>query len=274
MNDSDSSDENFSADAVRETMAALLSLLPSGPSAFDSMSNRQRVRLRNSAGHLLDKLQTFHLNLDPIEHPSFVFDPSNPRTVGELIAKTLLIQPRLPLSEVASNKFHGSGVYAIYYTGDFEAYQPASRTETPLYIGKVDPRSHDADSVESQGTKLFDRLKGDHAKSIRLAENLELDDFQCRYLVVKSAWQNTAESYLIHRLKPIWNNEINICFGIGKHGDSSKTRRNTRSPWDTLHPGRAWAWNEGNTPNPKTQEDIISEIKQHYIDNPPTTDHF
>ena len=198
-----------------------------------------------------------------------MFDPSNPHTVGELIAKTLLIQPRVPLTEVASKKFHGSGVYAIYYTGTFEAYRPVSKSETPLYIGKVDPKSHDANSVEAQGTKLYDRLVSDHAKNIRLAENLDIDHFECRYLVVKSAWQNTAETYLINMLKPIWNNEIKICYGIGKHGDSSKTRKNTRSPWDTLHPGRAWAWSEGNTPNPKTQDEIKAEINAHYNKHPP-----
>jgi hypothetical protein len=87
-------------------------------------------------------------------------------------------------------------------------------------------------------------------------------------LIVKSAWQNTAEAYLIDRFKPIWNNQIKICYGFGKHGDSPDTRRNTRSPWDTLHPGRSWAWSEGNTANEKSAEEIKSQIVEHYLRHP------
>jgi hypothetical protein len=28
---------------------------------------------------------------------------------------------------------------------------------------------------------------------------------------------------------------------MSKHGDSAETRSNKRSPWDVVHPGRAWA---------------------------------
>ena len=28
---------------------------------------------------------------------------------------------------------------------------------------------------------------------------------------------------------------------MSKHGDAAKTRRNKRSPWDVVHPGRLWA---------------------------------
>ena len=31
---------------------------------------------------------------------------------------------------------------------------------------------------------------------------------------------------------------------MSKHGDSAKTRANKRSPWDVVHPGRAWALDE------------------------------
>ena len=55
-------------------------------------------------------------------------------------------------------------------------------------------------------------------------------------------------NYLIDRFKPIWNNETKVCFGFGKHGDNAATRRNTVSPWDTLHPGRPWATGGRNRP--------------------------
>ena len=103
-----------------------------------------------------------------------------------------------------------------------------------------------------------------------LAQNLNVADFECRYLVVKSAWQNTAETYLINGFMPVWNDEVGICFGIGKHGDSAATRKNTRSPWDTLHPGRKWAGTDNNTPNPMSSDEIKTQIANHYLNHPPT----
>ena len=52
--------------------------------------------------------------------------------------------------------FFGSGVYAIYYHGDSEkAYLPLSRTETPIYAGKADPKDPHAETVEAQGLAIF-----------------------------------------------------------------------------------------------------------------------
>jgi Eco29kI restriction endonuclease len=260
----------FDAKGVKEAMDALLSVLPDEPTeAANTLSKQKRTLLRKAVGRLVDVLREFHLALDPIHHPLNVLDPSDPHVIGQLIADTLLVQPRRPLAEVAAERFYGSGVYAIYYRGGFDAYSPTSGTDTPLYVGKVDPKAPGAETVEQQGLKLYGRLAGDHAKSIRSIENLELDDFDCRYLVVKSAWQNTAETYLIDRFKPIWNSEVGICYGIGKHGDSANTRSNTRSPWDTLHRGRPWAWKEGNTPNPKSADQIKADIAEHYRQHPP-----
>jgi hypothetical protein len=190
-----------------------------------------------------------------------VLDPSDPEVIGKLIAETLLEQQRYPLANIP--KFHGSGVYAIYYTGDFDAYLPVSKSETPMYVGKADPASHGAVTPVEQGTRLWGRLN-DHRRNIGHANNLQLADFECRYLVVKSAWQITAEKYLINGFMPIWNDESRICFGFGKHGDDPGTRSNTRSPWDTLHPGRTWAWKDGNTPNPLTPEQIKANIGEHF----------
>ncbi|MBM4094762.1 MAG: Eco29kI family restriction endonuclease [Planctomycetes bacterium] len=62
--------------------------------------------------------------------------------MGTLIANTLLAQPRRPLKDVP--RFYGSGVYALYYRGDFDAYRPIANTETPIYVGKADPAEHGA----------------------------------------------------------------------------------------------------------------------------------
>ncbi len=269
--DNDNSNTNgFNANLVADALNALLRLLPNDPSSVaDTLSKRKREQLRKATGQLLEALRDFHIALDPILHPNSILDPSDPATIGQLIADTLLVQPRVPLAQVASQKFYGSGVYAIYYKGDFDAYIPASGTETPLYVGKVDPKRPGAETVEQQGTKLYDRLHTDHARSLRAVENLNIDDFECRYLVVKSAWQNTAETYLINRFRPVWNSEVRICYGIGKHGDQASTRSNKRSPWDTLHPGRSWAWADGNVDNEKTPEQIKEEIRDHFREHPP-----
>ena len=84
-----------------------------------------------------------------------------------------------------------------------------------------------------------------------------------------SAWQGTAETYLIREFTPIWNDETRICYRIGKHGDAAKTCSNTRSPWDTLHPGRKWAGAVGNTPNPLSPDEIAERIAAHYVAHPP-----
>ena len=82
----------------------------------------------------------------------------------------LLLQDRLPLESFKDKKFYGSGIYAIYYEGDFAPYLPLSQTETPIYVGKADPAIPGAPTPRLQGIKLADRLN-EHAKSILKAEN-------------------------------------------------------------------------------------------------------
>lgn len=263
-------EESPNSQTVKAAMEALLEILPRKvDSKSIELTAPRRSKLVAATERLLSVLQQYQLELDPVRQPSLVFDPSDPATIGILIAKTLLAQPRIPLTEIAGSKFYGSGVYAIYYNGDFDAYGPVSKKDTPLYVGKVDPKFPTAYSVKEQGMKLYDRLNGDHARSIKAATNLNIEDFDCRYLVVKSAWQGTAETYLIDQLKPIWNNEVGICYGIGKHGDSAKTRSNKRSPWDTLHPGRSWAWKQGNVPNEFSADQIKIKIAEHFRIYPP-----
>ena len=238
----------------------LLDEIPDDIVPSDSLSDQNRRKLKVEILRFVQELKAFAKILDPILQPDSVFDPSDPSVIGRLIAKTLLERPKEPLCSL--NRFYGSGVYAIYYNGNFSAYQAISGGDYPIYVGKVDPKTSGARSPEEQGDKLWNRLVKDHASSIEKANNLSLDDFECRFLVVKSAWQNTAENYLIDWFKPVWNNEIKICRGFGKHGDSSSTRNNTKSPWDTLHPGRKWALDHKD--NPKTPTEIRELIMNHY----------
>ncbi len=256
--------QHFDLDATLRAMEDLRNLIALG--APGRVSAAKRNALRQAAAQLIEGLGNLTIGLDPVQQPPRVLDPSDPYTVGTVIATALLQQRRAPLGSV--ERFYGSGVYAIYYLGEFPTYASVAATETPLYVGKADPADHSAETPEAQGERLSGRLR-DHKRSVRNAENLNIEDFECRYLVVKSAWQGTAETYLIERFKPVWNNEIGICFGFGKHGDSSSTRKNTRSPWDTLHPGRPWAMTENTVLNELSPEQITERIIKHYREHPP-----
>jgi hypothetical protein len=257
--------EQFDIDAFTKKLRALVAGLPEKQTLAGLRSSRLNA-LKDEIEAAITLLQTFSRQIDPVGHPQTVFDPSDPKVIGELIARTLLLQPIGTLSTVG--KFYGSGVYAIYYRGDFPAYRPISGTENPIYVGKADPATLHAQTVQQEGHGLSTRLL-DHKRSITAAANIKLDDFDCRYLVVKSAWQETAEDYLISAFRPIWNNQMGVCYGFGKHGDAAKTRANRRSPWDTLHPGRKWALTEDNVPNEKSVEQIIGEIAEHFAKYPP-----
>lgn len=235
---------------------------------LSALKSGKRKKLRENIETVIKTLDAFGRKLDSAAHPAHIFDPADPQAMGRMIAETLLIQDRTSLEQTIKAPFYGSGIYALYYKGKFPAYAPLVRSETPIYVGKADPENHDAKNPKEQGTRLFTRLK-DHAKSIGCVDNLRLSDFDCRYLVVVSAWQNTAETYLIHRFLPVWDKDVGPCKGIGKHGDSASTRSNTRSPWDTLHKGRPWAWTKGNKSNPKSPEQICKDIAEHFKEHPP-----
>ncbi len=227
-------------------------------------SSAKRVRTTLTAA--FDGLRGLIADLDPIKHPGFVFDPSNPNVVGRVVGITMIAQPRKPLASV--ERFYGSGVYAIYYSGNFKTYSKISKREHPIYVGKADPADPSSKTVIEQGDRLANRLN-DHCRSISKAVTLRLEDFEYRALVVQTGWQSSAEDYLIHLFKPIWNSEMGICYGFGKHGDAPQTRANLRSPWDTLHPGRDWAHRDKNMKDAKPETQIIKEIQDHLAKYPP-----
>ena len=237
--------------------------LPDSLAAYAELPSSSRRRLRQNLEATLRKLELVLQKLDPVSLPELVFDPTAPAVVGRLVAETLLLQPRRALEDMGEARFYGAGVYAIYYRGDFVAYRPISGKEHPLYVGKADPAELHAADPRRQGDRLSSRLR-DHARSIRGTINLDIGDFDCRYLVVRSAWVETAEDHLIEHFKPVWNKEMKVCYGFGKHGDSPETRGNKRSPWDTLHPGREWATRAGNAPSAKSVAQIKAAIRAHF----------
>jgi hypothetical protein len=170
---------------------------------------------------------------------SEVYDPLNYDNIARSVVTALFERPLQPLPP---SRFAGSGVYALYYQGDFPAYarltwDPGSE---PIYVGKAIPagaRKGGQSEKPSEGGELFGRLC-EHAESVRAAENLALDHFRCRHLVVLPVWVPLAERFLIAHYKPLWNTAIE---GFGNHDPGSGRSSMRRPRWDLVHPGRPWA---------------------------------
>ncbi|MEP9350214.1 Eco29kI family restriction endonuclease [Xanthobacter sp. KR7-225] len=214
--------------------------------------------------------------------PLTTFDPSDPKTVGRMVSLALLAQPMISLGAV--KPAYGSGVYAIYYSGDHPLYARISGAETPIYVGKADPSNGDASTAREQGPRLTGRLI-EHAGTISTAEKyaaenglppglhpIRLADFKCRRLVCATNAQLVAERHLIRMFWPVWNSDTKACWGMSKHGDAANTRRNKRSPWDVVHPGRSWALDEQLVDN-ATAEEVAVRINAILDKFPPRTDH-
>ncbi|MFM0113923.1 Eco29kI family restriction endonuclease [Paraburkholderia nemoris] len=210
-------------------------------------------------------LDTLHQTLDTVRLPKAIFDPSSPKVVGRFVAMAMLAQDRVPLDSI--ERFYGAGVYALYYKGSHPAYTRLSNVDHPIYVGKADPAMQSAKTPVDQGEKLATRLN-DHRRSIERGADIHPSEFDCRYLVVASGWQEAAESHLIHLYRPVWNSETGICFGIGKHGDSAGVRANLRSPWDTMHPGRTWA-SDARLQDSRNKAQIVDDIAAHLENFPP-----
>ena len=209
-------------------------------------------RIRDGLAAHADAVEAARSATDPIRMPRATFDPADPKAIGRMVSIALLAQPLIALDDI--RPAYGSGVYAIYYRGDHPLYAGISGSETPIYVGKADPANHDASAAREQGAKLSARLL-EHAGTIGTAEAytdrlpshlspIRLSDFVCRRLVCATNAQLVAEKHLIRTFWPIWNSETKACWGMSKHGDAATTRANKRSPWDVVHPGRAWALDE------------------------------
>jgi hypothetical protein len=224
------------------------------------------------AGSLIGALQNARERISPIHFGAIGITLGRSDSIAKFFAFSFTNQDKRPLHTLADTPFFGSGVYAIYYHGDKEnAYVSLSGSETPIYVGKADPKNPQAETVEEQGQSLYLRLK-EHAKSIAKAD-LPLTDFRYRASPIQTGMQAAVEDFMIRLFRPIWNKEIRICFGIGKHGDSATTRRNKRSPWDTMHPGRKWA--AGTESDQLSRGEIEKRIAEHFTRHPviPNRDH-
>ena len=102
------------------------------------------------------------------------YNPLEKENLGKSVADSLIKQKPVSLGSI--DRFSGAGVYAIYYTGNFDAYSKLRDWNTsiedlnvPIYVGKAVPtggRKGNVDpEVSGKGTALFSRLD-EHRKSI------------------------------------------------------------------------------------------------------------
>jgi hypothetical protein len=191
------------------------------------------------------------------------FNPLDKRNLGESVAGALLKQPAGPLPP--ATKFLGAGIYALYYVGDFAPYKRiadqnrGNKFEQPIYVGKAVPpgaRKGGFGLNTAPGPALLKRLT-EHASSIKATTNLQIGHFHCRYLVSDDIWIPLGESLLIERFQPLWNVLIE---GFGIHTPGAGRKKQVRSKWDTLHPGRSLAADL--PPNPKS----AAQLKQMIAD--------
>jgi hypothetical protein len=197
--------------------------------------------------------------------PAPIFNPLDKLNLAESLADALLKKPVFSLPP--DTAFEGAGIYAIYYAGGFAPYKILSAKnrgkdpKAPIYVGKAVPagaRKGGFGLGADPGRALLKRLK-EHANSIDEAKNLELAHFSCRYLVCDDIWIPLGEALLIERFQPPWNVLIE---GFGIHTPGKGRKKQVRSMWDTVHPGRSLA--RGLPANPKTERKILRRIADHF----------
>jgi len=167
------------------------------------------------------------------------FNPLDKHNLGESVGLALSRCPAVSMAKIPT--FKGSGIYALYYSGDFAPYATLAALNqedftVPIYIGKAVPagsRKGLNPKQSEQAAKLFTRLNN-HARSIKHTQVLKVEDFTCRFLVVEETWIGLCESLLIQTSVPLWNAKLD---GFGRN-PQGKNRKDGLSPWHAYHSGR------------------------------------
>ncbi len=201
------------------------------------------------------------------------YNPLDKANLGISVRDALLKQ-KPETFEPQPPRFSGAGIYTIYYTGAFPPYERIAeqnrdgKFDQPIYVGKAVPAGARKGGIRKKSVKpaanLHSRLH-EHAKSIRAAANLRIEDFYFRYLTVDDIWIPLGKAYIIDKFEPLWNKVVE---GFGIHTPGTRRKGQYTSRWDTLHPGRDFVSKLELPPNPKTAEEIIQEIDA-YLTLPP-----
>ncbi|MCK6512132.1 Eco29kI family restriction endonuclease [Myxococcota bacterium] len=152
------------------------------------------------------------------------------------------------LSIPVPERFHGTGVYAIYCitkVGLYKDFHEINRTSyrVPIYIGKAVPKgwrqARTLSSEDELSYELHNRIR-EHGRSLDASE-LNRANFRCRFMILEGAESDligTVEAALIRNYLPLWNTLID---GFGNHDPGSGRYEQAKSDWDVCHPGRPWA---------------------------------
>ena len=191
----------------------------------------------------------------------------------EIIKDTIRFFNGTPVVSIPPpNRFHGTGVYALYYIGKSPIYQDLAKKNRiefaqPIYVGKAVPKGWRQARLQGDKGKKTYELNGrlrEHSRSLEQASNLIKDDFMCRFMILEGAESNligTVEAALIRYYIPIWNTQID---GFGNHDPGSGRYNQAKSDWDILHPGRAWAerlLGKSDSPD-KVEEKVVEYFKR------------
>jgi hypothetical protein len=170
----------------------------------------------------------------------------------ELISEAIDFMVNTPMESLPpEERFPGGGVYALYYKGEFPLYQKIYRKnpELPIYVGKaVLPGWRQGRETSKEDDPALYRRLSEHSRSIIAANNLELEAFSCRFVVLRSQEADlisTVEAGITRRFNPLWNSHID---GFGNHDPGKGRYEQAKSEWDILHPGRVWAERLKGTP--------------------------
>ena len=189
----------------------------------------------------------------------------------EIIKDTIRFFNGTPVYELSpSDRFHGTGVYAIYCIsrqGVYSQYHNINRTSfsLPIYVGKAVPRGWRQARIttkpDSKNFELYGRLR-EHSRNITQGSNIAISDFQCRFMILEGQETDligTIEAALIRMYRPLWNAVVD---GFGNH-DPGKGRYNqAKSDWDVYHPGRKWA--EKCLGTPSNFADVDAKVKDYF----------
>jgi hypothetical protein len=178
--------------------------------------------------------------VDPLfnaTHSEEKFDPLNLDILSQNLREALDQRPRT--SFPPPERFTGAGLYALYYKGPLALYVHLRDQNIPIYVGKAEAgNSSYGDPSDEDKPKLYDRI-AKHARSVQeVADargNLAVDDFDVRYLLLDDVWIVLGERALLRAYAPVLWNTLMPGFGANPPGTA---RRNARSIWDTIHPGR------------------------------------
>ncbi len=183
------------------------------------------------------------------------YDPLSVDELGQNAARALM---GYPPASLPPETFQGAGVYTLHYIGGFTAYA-GMLDEEPIYVGKANPPGgrQGRKTSAKPSVALYQRL-AKHARSIEAVQNLDLEDFRCRWLVLDPVWIGLTEQVLIAQARPLWNVVVE---GFGINAPGSGRGNQARSQWDTLHPGRPEV---ANLPDrPESAAAILAKIAAH-----------